>query len=248
LETEFDDDYYLKVSIPSKHCSPLYLDFELDGRFLGSSGLLGPGLTEVLALGRVSKGSHVLRISAFGREGGCNRGALNGWGVDLVMSNNPANKSLALAPSMSVRASRQATTAPAPQVERAPAPPPAYAREAEPPREAPPLKRAPRQSSRMLVMNVSRDDLTEAGGYYLKIAVQQAKDNGVGALIVNLAPIVEMNEAGIAALEESEAIFGKGNFVIMNLRGEPRQFLETHAPGRFKVYDSKNAAVSALHR
>jgi hypothetical protein len=90
LQTSFADVYYLDLAVPGDYCSPLYLTVEVDGMRVGRTGLLAPGQSQVLRLGELPRGDHLLRVTARGEEGGCNAGVLLRWGVDLTLSNNPS--------------------------------------------------------------------------------------------------------------------------------------------------------------
>jgi len=239
MRTDFSAKYYLTLTVPAKYCSPFYLDVELDGRLLGSSGLLGPGRSVVLSLGKLSKGNHALRLSALGTEGGCNRGVLQSWGVDALLSNNPSNRSLAKAPSGVTNVQRTAaiTARETPKAEET--------RTTER-REEPPARKPGRKSGAIHVVNVSGRELTGLNAYSLLSSLSLAKDRGARAVAVNLERVNYMTEPGVEALLDGERIFGRGNLALVNLQGEPRRVLEERIPGHFRIYTSKRSAVAAL--
>ena len=275
LRTGFEDDYFLRLTLPVKHCSPVYLDVEFDGRLLGSSGLLDPGRTTVLTLGKVTKGNHVVRISALGRVGGCNRGQLQSWGIDLALSNNPSHRALAKAPLNITNAQRlaamaqtaQPSSAKASETEDAAKRSADKAEEAERPsqrggsafgnwwgalssreREEPAKSSGKKTSTAdtIHVVNVGGRELTGLNAYSLYSSLTLAKDRGAQAVAVNLERVTYMTDPGVDALIKGERLFGQGNLVLVNLTGEPRRVLETRLPGHFAIYASKQAAIGAL--
>jgi hypothetical protein len=90
MTTEIDDSYYLGIAVPAKYCSPFAVQVYIDGRYLGTTGVLRPGSEQVVGLGKLKPGNHQLVLSALGAEGGCNTGTLRDWGVDLELSNRRA--------------------------------------------------------------------------------------------------------------------------------------------------------------
>lgn len=242
MRTGFSDDYFLTLTVPSKYCSPVYLDVELDGRLLGSSGLLGPGRTAVLSLGEVSQGSHAVRISALGNEGGCNGGALQTWGIDLALSNNPENRSLAKAPIQTTNAQRAAASSVAPKQEKA------QVKQAERREEPIAPARPSRGTGPIQIVNVSGRELTGLNAFSLLSSLSLAKDKGARGVVVNLERVTYMTEPGVDALVQGEELLGPGNLALVNLLGEPRRILEDKVPGHFKIYSSKADAVAALRR
>ena len=235
FRTDFNDTYYLQVQISPKHCSPLYLDVELDGHLLGSSGLVNPGQQKTLKLGKLSKGSHVLRLSALGALGGCNRGVLRQWGVDLVLSNRSTYGARAVALDPQINAKRTVQT-------------PAPVQQAAPPVQKPPQASKRTRTGTIQIINVSGRELTGLNAYSLLSSLSLAKDRGARAVVVNLERVTYMTDAGADALVQGEALFGAGNLAIANLRGTPSTVLENRAPGHFPIYPSKAAAVAALRR
>ena len=105
-----------------------------------------------------------------------------------------------------------------------------------------------RRSGTINVVNVSGRELTGLNAFSLVSSLSEAKDRGARAVAVNLGVVTYITEPGVDALIQGEKIFGADNFVVFNLQGTPRQFVEEHAPGRFRIYDSKGAAVAALRR
>ena len=63
------------------HCSDVRMHFLVDGVERALSGFLTPGQsTGFVNVGPVTPGAHVVGLQAEGRVGGCNTGALVGWG------------------------------------------------------------------------------------------------------------------------------------------------------------------------
>lgn len=81
--------YYLDVFIPTKYCSPMAISVNLDGTNVGKTEWLSPGDSGPITLGLMEPGSHSIRMTAIGKEGGCNTGSLENWGVDLTLTNRP---------------------------------------------------------------------------------------------------------------------------------------------------------------
>ncbi len=65
----------------------LALTVRIDGRTLGRTDWLLPGQSQNVSLGKLAKGERLLNMTATGREGGCNEGRLESWGVDLLIKN-----------------------------------------------------------------------------------------------------------------------------------------------------------------
>jgi hypothetical protein len=91
FETELEDDYYLDMLVPAGNCSPTAYLLTWDGNTLGWTDWLKPGQAATVALGRFPPGSHALGISALGRLGGCNKGSLVNWELELTLTNKYSN-------------------------------------------------------------------------------------------------------------------------------------------------------------
>ena len=84
---------WLHLTAPESHCSSVsyrvdFLAPSRSGPFPAPSAVLYSTTTPVLAPGQsarigVSQRARSARISAVGREGGCNRGRLESWGVSV---------------------------------------------------------------------------------------------------------------------------------------------------------------------
>jgi hypothetical protein len=76
----------LQFAAASTNCSPITLDFQLDGFDVYFSDQLGPGdSTPLVNVGPVIPGTHVLTVQATGVVGGCNAGTLASWGGTLTV-------------------------------------------------------------------------------------------------------------------------------------------------------------------
>jgi hypothetical protein len=87
FETGLEDDYYLEMLVPPGNCSPTAYLLTWDGNTLGWTDWLKPGQSAIVAMGRFPPGNHALGISALGRLGGCNKGSLINWELELTLSN-----------------------------------------------------------------------------------------------------------------------------------------------------------------
>lgn len=82
----------------STHCSNVIMHFLVDGVERAVSGSLSPGQsTGFVTLGPVAPGTYVVGLQAEGVVGGCNTGALQGWGgsgntrtIALAATSEPA--------------------------------------------------------------------------------------------------------------------------------------------------------------
>ena len=238
LQTEFDEEYFLRLSVPDSYCSPVFLTVEIDGVRRGTSGLLGPGKSEVLALGRLPSGEHLLRVTALGSKGGCNRGSLRSWGVDLSLSNNPSWR-IPVKPAESADA---AARLPGDQPAGLPAADPFASTGG---------RTSPDPSGRsggIHVVDVMGRNLTARNAAALTSALAQARVEGARAVVVDLSSVDQIEEAGLRALFEGKAMYGGENFVLVSIEEAAWRFLEAHAPGSFRSYASEEAGIAALRR
>ena len=90
--------YAVNLRAPSTHCSAVkYYVWRGDGspmidfrQALGSTDYLNPGQSGWVRVGNsLARGLQVVRISAFGRVGGCNTGAMGSWAVEASSTIEP---------------------------------------------------------------------------------------------------------------------------------------------------------------
>jgi hypothetical protein len=73
------------------HCSNVAAHFLVDGVERAVTPFLAPGQTSATySLGPVTPGSHTLGVQAEGTVGGCNTGALSGWGGSVQITASAA--------------------------------------------------------------------------------------------------------------------------------------------------------------
>jgi hypothetical protein len=71
----------VEYTAAATHCSDVRMHFLVDGVERALSGFLTPGQSSgFFDVGPVSAGAHTVTLQAEGRVGGCNTGALQGWG------------------------------------------------------------------------------------------------------------------------------------------------------------------------
>lgn len=76
----------LRFTASSANCSAIRVDFFLDGFYVFTSDLLGPGeSTPVIDVGPVIPGTHIVTLQATGEVGGCNAGTLASWRGSLTV-------------------------------------------------------------------------------------------------------------------------------------------------------------------
>jgi hypothetical protein len=83
--------YAVMLKAPTTHCSAVkYVVWRGDGspmtnpaQALGQTQLLNPGQSGWVRVGNdLARGLQVVRITAYGQVGGCNRGTMGSWAVD----------------------------------------------------------------------------------------------------------------------------------------------------------------------
>jgi len=87
FDAPFDDQYVAFLEVPTSYCSDTLLDVRINNRVVGKTAWLGPGGSQEISLGKLTKGMNTLSVNATGRPGGCNSGQLENWGVDITVKN-----------------------------------------------------------------------------------------------------------------------------------------------------------------
>ena len=98
------------------------------------------------------------------------------------------------------------------------------------------------------VVDVIGNVLTGRHASSLIGALSQAKAEGATAVVVNLRSVSRIEEPGIRALSQGQAMYGADNFVLVNLADAPWRYLEEQVPNFFRAYASEEAGASALRR
>ena len=92
---ETQSELKVKFTAHPGHCSSIGVHIFLDGNPVGDTGFLGwsgapspfdllPLMSGIIDLGPVSPGTHQISLQGEGQIGGCNNGALTGWGGTLT--------------------------------------------------------------------------------------------------------------------------------------------------------------------
>jgi len=80
---------------PQSHCSPVQIQFSVDGTVFSTSAFLNKGQSSgPIVTSPLSAGMHTVALQATGEVAGCNTGTLASWGGTLTVSGNitaPAN-------------------------------------------------------------------------------------------------------------------------------------------------------------
>lgn len=96
------------------------------------------------------------------------------------------------------------------------------------------------------VLQVNGAELTGLNAPLIADAVARARQQGAGALVVELGGVTRMTEAGLAALTDAAASLGRENFAVANLAGQPAELVQAQAGDQVQVFPSAEAATEAL--
>lgn len=104
----------------------------------------------------------------------------------------------------------------------------------------------PTKTGAVQTIKVSGTDLTGLNAISITNLLDQAKQQGTSAVVVDMGSVTHMTPAGMDALVAGAQSFGPERFAVANLSGQPAEVAQSEGAGRLRTFASVQEAVAAL--